>query len=703
MADMLKRHGEGDHRNLWNNMLLLMSYAEGGREHAHALGNGHKDYDADDTNAQFEAKLALKTRPNMGPTKCITFSDNSEICTGCPHWGKITSPIELGVEREKDNVVSIDRRPYWVKDGRTWCWAENANHERVTACLLTSEMHDPKLLPDGDGGYILEIVITDPGKPGKHVVRMETAKFPVKDYIVSNFARVACFFAHPKILEQVLRAWVEQLREAMQSNDAKQPGWGWSPDGFIVAGTLYGKDGSVSVVSAPNEAIASNYTAVGRPEPWRKLASALIADPRGELQLILASAFAAPLVGMTGVGVTSTAIALRSNESAAGKTTVLHASRAVWGKPNDLAQARDTPLSVEGRVATLTDMPWYWDEVLTKSDKDFNDILFQILNGKSRGRSHTDGKVKHIYDIQGMLVTASNRSIVELMFRQNQGTDAAAMRIVDVELPLRLNRSTDDIFNLMADAIQDNYGHAGVAYAGYLAAHRDWIKKQLIPQVRQHLINLLQPTQAERYWIATFVSLLSGAMLAKHAGIADFDIPRLKETMARVLLSNRVSNADLMDPIELVKQVYRSFRANTYITEYFGVTKPGKSKKAGVILVRPLPGRNTYIRAGLKDNELAISYDCVSKFAEISSQQAAGLHARVKGISQLDPVRGLIRTRLDKGIQGVMGDDREAVYVYKFADVVGQDGIDDLTSAEPHPDASPGSSSGSAPSGSPAP
>jgi predicted P-loop ATPase len=96
------RHCQADAKTLsepdWYAMLSVVACCADGRKHAHELSRPHSGYSAPETGAKFEhAKTAA------GPVTCARVSaelgGQALYCGSCQHWGKITSPVQLGQQQ----------------------------------------------------------------------------------------------------------------------------------------------------------------------------------------------------------------------------------------------------------------------------------------------------------------------------------------------------------------------------------------------------------------------------------------------------------------------------------------------------------------------------------------------------------------------------------------------------------------------------
>jgi putative DNA primase/helicase len=100
---------------VWHRMITVLHTCKGGAKAIHALSAlDTRRYDKDDTDRKIE-HVAATAGPTGMPATCRTFNDlNPGVCTSCPHWQRITSPIELG--RAAPEQPSIVGRPNAAND-----------------------------------------------------------------------------------------------------------------------------------------------------------------------------------------------------------------------------------------------------------------------------------------------------------------------------------------------------------------------------------------------------------------------------------------------------------------------------------------------------------------------------------------------------------------------------------------------------------
>lgn len=84
----------------WYAMISVTSRLPGGDEITHKLSEGHPQYNSFETDAKIRQALA-----SSGPRTCKNIATMFDGCKNCPHWGKITSPIQI---KGQDYIASKD-------------------------------------------------------------------------------------------------------------------------------------------------------------------------------------------------------------------------------------------------------------------------------------------------------------------------------------------------------------------------------------------------------------------------------------------------------------------------------------------------------------------------------------------------------------------------------------------------------------------
>lgn len=96
--ESLRNHGKENGQGLWNLVVLATTFWQNGHTFAHELSNGYTSYRAEETDELIARKTREKAQRGLGWPSCMSFErEGAAQCKGCPHRGKIRSPLNLGV------------------------------------------------------------------------------------------------------------------------------------------------------------------------------------------------------------------------------------------------------------------------------------------------------------------------------------------------------------------------------------------------------------------------------------------------------------------------------------------------------------------------------------------------------------------------------------------------------------------------------
>jgi hypothetical protein len=92
-------------------------------------------------------------------------------------------------------------------------------------------------------------------------------------------------------------------------------------------------------------------------------------------------------------------------------------------------------------------------------------------------------------------------------------------------------KAETDVFST---AIKDNFGHAGVVYLQYILSNLDAVK-ELAMTVQRKLDAASSLSAENRYWSALASRTIAGLMLAKKAGLIDWQIAPIVQWIVKVM------------------------------------------------------------------------------------------------------------------------------------------------------------------------
>lgn len=116
--DAFVTHGKDHGQPLWNLVILATTFWQKGEVLAHELGNAHPGYTAAETDKMFDRKAKERDTKGLGWPSCAAIeNEGCRLCGGCPHHGKIKSPLHLALasaptpslieETKKDEIIPV--------------------------------------------------------------------------------------------------------------------------------------------------------------------------------------------------------------------------------------------------------------------------------------------------------------------------------------------------------------------------------------------------------------------------------------------------------------------------------------------------------------------------------------------------------------------------------------------------------------------
>jgi hypothetical protein len=571
VAHAIETAGADASYGLWKNLLHLAAYAEGGNEFIHAMSSGHPGYKVEDTNFKYQESVNVKdSNPSVGPTTCEAFSEDSEACKTCKHFGtKLKTPCTLGFLSHREQLLSGDD-PTYVLEGATF-WNtfvadkdSDAATKAITVRVMNLELTDFVLnrWVDGEEDNILSFNATE----GDLAFKINISAAKLADV---NSAKLAETLGRRAIMMQpgalknlrgALMAWVTMLRTRSRPGSSQYidtSGYGWCQkdgeliDSFAYDGIIYQPDG-LQVSGSPHPDLEQTYRCVGDLDLWKKAAAKLCEDPRTAMQAVLAASFAAPLMRYF-PDTASFTISLVSPTSGTGKTTALRVAAAVWAEPvQSMRQLNDTQNSVIKHVSLARDMPAYWDDVRdNKRADEFTQVMFLLTQGRDKGRLDRSARTTQSGLLRTILTVASNTSIMARVSDQDQSSDATARRVLEFELSRLPNTGMDQSVRETFHAAKTNYGHAGTILAAWLPQNIAQIKAW-----RAAMLTLLtKETTAkneDRFWIDACSAILVGALIARHLDLAPINL----EALAKFLINHiRNQQVNVVEAVKTAAQV----------------------------------------------------------------------------------------------------------------------------------------------------
>ena len=581
IRDALKTGGETYTNPMWNLTTLLATFCEDGRTVAHLMARKHPGYTKESTDELFDRKQKDRALKNLGWPSCATISATGcTSCQSCPHFSKGKSPLNLSFVPPPPAPASAV-----IAAGVT----SVGNSDMPSGYSRGADGIIAKAVEMEDGSSIMVPLCSFPIVSGwlqrdpwtlhftTHTDRPSQIAVPL-EYIGTIEMRkclqaqgMVLFEKQVKPLGEFLVSWIDKLKEVQKAVVSAAP-FGWRVENGKIIGFTFGgytwTPGDPIIAPPADPIIANQYSPRGELQKWIDAAKMVTDQDRPDINAILASAFASPLVRFTGHrGLMMSAYSI---DSGLGKSTVVKVAQAVWGDPTRGVQSLDdTEGSVMNKVGEIQALPLYWDEIKTEEDvKKLVRITFQIGQGKEKSRLSRSAKQRETGTWQTLLITASNESLLDQVASYTKTTTAGIYRIFEfaVQKGTKGQISVSDATRMVA-RLDDNFGNVGVEYAKWLGANFGRIDSDM-EKLQKELVNETGAANDERFWVGLIASLLLGATYANELGFTEINIPDLKTFLLKVLGDMRnerkeqaVDLRDQFNVVSILSQYLNQMRA----------------------------------------------------------------------------------------------------------------------------------------------
>ena len=615
----LANHGKGEDRPLWylGNVTLAV-HCQDGAQFLHGFSDGDARYSQANVDAHFARAQAEHATKGNGPPTCSHYDKvRPGVCQGCPFLGRVTTPWQLGLDQPDD----ADLPPGYRRNNNNLEYSQPHPKEGLTwHPMLVGDVAEPVLDRDPKGGFVLGFNYYRDDKAAR--VRVSTGALKPDVSAIYDVFQAQDVVLHPRVELQwraFILAWIEQLRSQRSLRDEDIQSFGYTRrgdeySGLAIGGTIYRTDGTEEHSPGTDPVLVRDYTPSGSLDKWRAAANFVMKD-RLDLQLIIAVAFASPL--MTFTGHSGVVFSAWSQQSAVGKSSALKVGRAVWSRETTSNSLDDTPNSILKRMGDTRIMPCWWDE-MRGSNKERREqmveLALSITQGKGKSRLSSSANLMDVGEWQTILMCCSNYPLMEHVLAATQGTDSGAVRLFEWNITRPALADTSQAARLIMNT-RHHYGVAGRVYAKWVAANLDKVDR-MVCSTKDMLVVALTPDQAERFYIAGMAVCLVGAAIAKRLGLCDFDVAGLHNFLVANFLRMRnerrgstLINAHGVDAEQILALFMADHLAHKLITSKFAPPNVNRYTRLGAsdIKWQPTNGSRVDIHISQLDKTIRIS------------------------------------------------------------------------------------------------
>lgn len=531
----------------WYDMVGCLRHAEHGRRAVHAMSARYSGYSQEET----DKKIAQHIEGDVGPTLCETFElHRPGGCNGCPHAGKVKTPLQLGRELQTATAptpepptlpgVLADTQelpdpPFPFKRVNIQATGEVAIAYSV---LDDSDSEDQVIIYDHD--LYPERIIFDE-RENKYVVQLR--RYLPKDGWASFTVPLGKFYDKRNLavllgdlgimpdlgkVEPLVQYMVGYIRELQKHARAAvvyaQLGWR-DEDRFVLGDRVLFKDKVEQVDPHKNIINALNWTEPrGTLEEWRKV-MAMYEQPGLEaFQFAAGVAWAAPLFKFTNL---SGMIVSMVGTTGCGKSSVMHLVNSVWGHKTHgwVDIENDTTRAFYNKMGVLRNLPVCYDEVTNLDEERLSDLCYAVSKGQGRQRLNQDGSAKENFGHwQTMMLTTSNASLHSRLANAKSDASAESMRVFEYyvpgnQIPKAQAEETLDLLNY-------NYGLAGDVFITAVLQDPAAVRERIKHWTR-YMGDKAKVTSGERFWAAGPACVLAGYEVANRCGLSNVDVQQL--------------------------------------------------------------------------------------------------------------------------------------------------------------------------------
>lgn len=564
----------------WMLAARTVLHTTGGAGMVHALSKRGPKYTVGATDKLIES---LQNSPEYGAALCSSFQTHcADKCADCPYKGKIKSPISLAELAVPETVTmpaakvdtidlsggeialgdaedTVEVHPY--ADGRfsvvpgkgVFAQIETKDGGVTNLRISSIEIYIHTLCIDNTQGLVPKrTYLMRKIAPGCAPVDIP---FAVEDALGANKLETwtaQCGMlplpTYKKLFFEFMNTYIaavqNNLPEVYVRNHFGWDKWtdkatGKSYPGFIVGTQMFTQDGTKAVRLDERSAdIAKKLGSRGSLEEWKKVPALYKTLDQKFAQLLMCTAFGAPLMQFGRGTATNVAYNFWDINGGKGKSSILKAIASVWGDPQQMLMGRtDTTSARFQHFAVFRNLPVLIDEITGMRDSDAATLLYDIVNGREKARSTVSGTgLAQSGHWDTIAVFTANQSMYEALKDYRAQTSATCMRVIEAVCDFKDYSSTamQLTINEAMTAARDNYGLAGQYFIKFFMTQPK--ATEIVAQNAERFATKYAQASDERFWLYGMAIPLYAGRIAKALGLIDYDMDGLERYCIEELL-----------------------------------------------------------------------------------------------------------------------------------------------------------------------
>ena len=566
-------------REMWAGVLTLAVHCEDGDEAIHKMSSGHPDYSYENTE-----KTA---RSFEAPRTCEWFADNfPERCEGCPHRGRIKTPIVLGRKFQPAAARDDSEESVWQAPGSKEVFEipsalspyvrgayggiyfvppskkdrKGIVHESEPILVSAYDLFPIRRMYSTYDGECLTMRLLLPNdEPREFLMPLKAAyaQDKLKDIMAGN--GVLC---HPNALPHLMNyivKWGQYMVSSVKA-DIMRMQMGWTNNepsqalqgGFVVGDTEYHASGPIACAASPYvKGLAKLLKPNGSYEKWQEAANKLDMPSLEIHAFCLFAGFGSPLMHF--MSTSGVVISLYGNSGVA-KTGAMYAGLSVFGNPKELSVYEATDNGLVMRFVNQRNLLFGLDETGNKDPKVIGGITHAVSQGKAKIRmqASVNAEREHLMNAALIAIFTTNVSLYSKFEQDKASPDGEAARVVEFMLtkPKVLQGvGGGALGRSIFEALRWNYGHAGPLYINELfRLGLDHILER-IEYWRDRFVKTFGDDSTYRFYENLVAAAFAGGEIAKNAGIINIDLDRVFSHVIKemIMIKDKVIKINKLD------------------------------------------------------------------------------------------------------------------------------------------------------------
>lgn len=600
---------------VWFGTLQLVRHCNNADKLAHAVSFKHPTYSAELTTQRME-RLANES---VGPTLCETLnSRTSGGCAGCPHYGTIKSPIQLGhlVEEAADT-------PSIVVEQRDGTQTEMQLPKPPFPFIRTSAGSIAMMRKDENGNPLEpEVIYAYDMVPTKRmydeVDQCELfffkswlpqdgwREYPVPAHLIYDERKLMEVIAkqgvlpdmeYKSVLVKYMLGYIQTLQKHAPADQIySQFGWRRNDSEIVIGSTAYTATGTKQVkINDQFRNVVEKFDSAGTLDAWKRIANVYNQKGYEDYAFVLMMGFgqlAFKFFGYEG------GIINLHGPGGSGKSTVLRLIHSIYGRPTEKSLLhQDTNNAKMAVIGCYNNLPVTYDEITNIDPWELSDLTYAVSNGRGKEALRQDRTLRaNATTWQTTMYCTSNAPLIPKLTGIKGTNSGETLRVLERTVSGQTNYDLNAAREIFTP-LDNNYGLAGGIIADWLVRNVD-LAKQMAHAAYDEVASLVEAESPERFWVAMCAQAVVGAKIGRLLGLHSYEPSKILAHAKAIIYETRgVIISDAKTPTDILVEYLNSHVGDTIVT----AVEP----KGSVVVIRP-PVRGMMIRHDLTAKQIYI-------------------------------------------------------------------------------------------------